>query len=49
MDSQDEQFLTQTLAKFGYDAARYGFRKLVAGKKLWNFDKKDFETWKVAL
>jgi len=49
MDSQDKQFLTQTLAAFDYDAAHYDFRKIVAGRKLWNFDKKDFETWKVAL
>jgi len=25
------------------------WRKLVAGKKLWNFSKKEFEVWKVAL
>jgi len=48
-DSQDAVFLTQTLAAFGYDAARYDFRKIVAGRKLWNFDKKDFESWRVAL
>jgi glutamate synthase domain-containing protein 3 len=49
MDSDDEQYLTRTLADFGYDAARYDFKKIVAGRKLWNFDKKDFETWRVAL
>ncbi len=26
-----------------------GFKKVVAGRKLWNFDKKDFELWKQAL
>jgi glutamate synthase domain-containing protein 3 len=25
------------------------FRKIVSGRKLWNFDKKDLETWKIAL
>ena len=25
------------------------FRKVVAGRKLWNFDKNDLETWKAAL
>ncbi len=49
MDSQDEQFLIQTLAAFGYTAAHYDFQKIVAGRKLWNFDKKDFEAWRVAL
>jgi methylamine---glutamate N-methyltransferase subunit B len=49
LDGQDEQYLTETLAVFGYDAARYDFKKIVAGRKLWNFDKKDFETWRVAL
>jgi glutamate synthase domain-containing protein 3 len=49
LDSQDEQFLVQTLAAFGYEAARYDFQKIVAGRKLWNFDKKDFEACRVAL
>jgi glutamate synthase domain-containing protein 3 len=26
-----------------------GFQKVVAGRKLWNFDRKDLATWKVAL
>jgi glutamate synthase domain-containing protein 3 len=26
-----------------------GFKKVVAGRKLWNFDKKDLDVWKVAL
>lgn len=49
MDGGDEEYLKETLAAYGYDASRYDFRKIVAGRKLWNFDKKDFETWKVAL
>ena len=49
MDGQDEQYLTDTLAPLGYEAARYHFKKIVSGRKLWNFDKKDFETWRVAL
>ena len=24
------------------------FRKVVSGRKLWNYDKKDMETWKAA-
>lgn len=49
MTGDDEQYLAETLSPFGYDAARYDLKKIVAGRKLWNFDKKDFETWKVAL
>lgn len=46
---EDVADLRATLDPFGYDAARYEFKKIVAGRKLWNFDKRDFETWKVAL
>jgi glutamate synthase domain-containing protein 3 len=49
MDSTDQEYLERTLVPFGYEAARYDFKKIVAGRKLWNFDKKDFETWRVAL
>ena len=45
----DRGFLTATLEPFGYNAAGYDFQKVVAGRKLWNFDKHDFETWRVAL
>ena len=45
----DRQYLRETLAPFGYEAARYDFKKIVAGRKLWNFDKTDFAAWKVAL
>lgn len=48
-DEQDARYLEATLAPFEYDSTRYNFRKIVAGRKLWNFDKNDFETWKVAL
>jgi methylamine---glutamate N-methyltransferase subunit B len=49
MEPADQAYLTDTLAPFGYDAGQYGFKKIVAGRKLWNFDKRDFETWRVAL
>jgi glutamate synthase domain-containing protein 3 len=49
MADADQAFLAETLAPFGYEAGRYDFKKIVAGRKLWNFDKKDFETWRVAL
>ena len=49
LHADDEQYLRETLALFGYEAARYDFKKIVAGRKLWNFDKTDFAVWKVAL
>ncbi len=49
MAGSDNEYLTETLSPFGYQAGWYDFKKIVAGRKLWNFDKKDFETWRVAL
>lgn len=49
MTPEDVADLRSTLDPFGYDVTRYEFKKIVAGRKLWNFDKRDFETWKVAL
>jgi glutamate synthase domain-containing protein 3 len=49
LDGDDADYLTETLGVFGYEASRYDFKKIIAGRKLWNFDKKDFETWRVAL
>jgi len=42
------------LAEIRSELARHGvkgpsgFRKIVSGRKLWNYDKKDMETWKAA-
>jgi methylamine---glutamate N-methyltransferase subunit B len=49
LNNDDALEIGTTLRPFGYDAERYDFKKIVAGRRLWNFDKKDFETWKVAL
>lgn len=40
--------LSSTLSRFGLNAPG-NLKKVVAGRKLWNFDKKDFELWKQAL
>ena len=40
--------LGATLSRFGLSVPK-SFKKVVAGRKLWNFDKKDFELWKQAL
>jgi glutamate synthase domain-containing protein 3 len=36
-----------TLARYGLEGP-VAFRKVVSGRKLWNYDKKDMETWKAA-
>ncbi len=40
--------LGATLGRFGLSAPK-SLQKVVAGRKLWNFDKKDFELWRQAL
>ena len=40
--------LSAILSPFGFQAPG-SLKKVVAGRKLWNFDKKDFELWKQAL
>ncbi len=40
--------LSATLRSFGLPVPG-SLKKVVAGRKLWNFDKKDFELWKQAL
>lgn len=40
--------LSAILSPFGLQAPG-SLKKVVAGRKLWNFDKKDFELWKEAL
>jgi glutamate synthase domain-containing protein 3 len=37
-----------TLARYGLKAPER-FRKVVSGRKLWNYDKKELEAWKAAL
>ena len=45
---EDHNFLASTLARYGITSA-YPFKKIVAGGRLWRFDKKEFETWREAL
>jgi len=40
--------LSTTLSKFELNVPKT-LKKVVAGRKLWNFDKKDFELWREAL
>jgi len=50
---EDTAFLEKTLARYlpanaGRPAPRQ-FKKVVAGRKLWNFDKREWTTWREAL
>jgi len=47
LTSEDEEFLGQLSARDLGPARTW--TKLVAGRKLWNFSKKEFDVWKVAL
>jgi len=46
---KDREFLRETLEPFRVEAERYDFKKVESGRRLWNFDKKEFELWKTAL
>jgi glutamate synthase domain-containing protein 3 len=49
MTEDDETFLRETLENAGVKAPGSGFKKIVSGKQLYNFDKKDFARWRHAL
>ena len=45
---EDHDFLASTLTQYGI-ASPTSFKKIVAGRRLWRFDKKEFATWREAL
>ena len=45
----DLALLRSELEPHGIDAESVGFTKLVAGKKLWNFSKHEYDAWRAAL
>ena len=46
--TEDQAALRELLATYDVPAPA-GFKKIVSGRKLWNFDKKELEVWKTAL
>lgn len=46
--TEESEWLTATLASYRISAP-LAFRKVVSGRKLWNFDRKSLDIWKVAL
>jgi hypothetical protein len=49
LTADDREFLGAVLERHGVAAPAAGFRKLVAGKRLWNFQNSERELWKSAL
>ena len=49
LTGDDITLLSSALADAGMDMAPADFRKIVSGKRLYNFDKKEKEIWKTAL
>ena len=49
LEEGDMTLLTQALSDAGMDARPADFKKIVSGKKLYNFDTKEKEIWKTAL
>ncbi len=47
-DDADKGFLREKLAPWRISHGRR-FKKIVSGRRLWNFDKQDFDLWKEAL
>jgi glutamate synthase domain-containing protein 3 len=45
---EDHEFLASTLARYDVTSAS-SFKKIVAGRRLWRFDKKELEIWREAL
>jgi methylamine---glutamate N-methyltransferase subunit B len=48
LTDEDDAFLRAALSDAGHEPAR-SFRKIVSGKQLYNFDKRDFARWRHAL
>ena len=46
--AEEQAALTDLLASYHVPGPA-AFQKVVSGRKLWNFDKKELDIWKVAL
>jgi glutamate synthase domain-containing protein 3 len=49
MSESDRELIGAALDRWQIDAGPAGFRKLVAGRRLWNFERSDRQLWKSAL
>jgi len=46
---EDREFLRGALKPLGLSPDAFDFKKVESGRRLWNFDKKEFTVWKAAL
>ena len=49
LTGDDRALLEAELAPHGIDAGGHDWKKLVAGRKLWNFSKHEYDAWRAAL
>jgi len=49
LEGDDVSLITTELERCGIDRDPSSFRKIVSGRKLWTFSKKEFEVWKTAM
>ena len=49
LTSADEELIASSLERHKVTGPRAGFRKVVAGRRLWNFERTQREFWKAAL
>jgi len=48
LNEEEWRFLKNSLAPYGISADR-SFKKIIAGRRLWNFEKQEFNLWKEVL
>jgi glutamate synthase domain-containing protein 3 len=46
---EDRALLERELSSNGIDAGGFDWKKLVSGRKLWNFSKHEYDHWRAAL
>jgi glutamate synthase domain-containing protein 3 len=49
LGDDDRELLARELGQNGLDAGGREWKKLVAGKKLWNFSRHEYDAWRGAL
>jgi len=49
LEGDDRDLLARELGPHGIDPVAQGWKKLVAGRKLWNFSKHEYDAWRGAM
>ncbi len=49
LGADEGEWIAETLERWQVPAPPNGFRKLVAGRRLWNFDREQRHLWRAAL